>query len=341
MGDQTRWEERLEAMLAERGATLRTPAEHRDRWLEQLVRPGPSAFDRRDEEPGPADLLDSALDAAAVVLIELPRLQTDAWRGWADERLGPIRRLLEQCELPEQPPRPALAEVWAEVRARHPLELNWPVAGDAPESMGPVRERIAAYLGALEGEFEPTGGDGNDEDAAADTALAPTSSGGEPQTPPIPGRLLERRLRVSLQRHIRRCRTHLLPLAHEQYFELLPAQRAGLSLLRRRGEQARLEEGRGPKTRDRLPRNLAAWVLRKASLPRVSAGLFLHHVDPSCITTAIGPAAGEGWEQRLATEIDNAIAFWKHGAGAKGNPPSIHLDHLGSELRDLLCPAGP
>lgn len=321
---------RLRVALAARGARVRTPVEHRDRWLARIAARVPSTFQLglgRDELPD--GFLDAALDAAAGVLMELPRLEEDAWRGWVDPRFAKVLGVLRMAELPKDPPRLALRVAWDELRQAVPFELVAPRPGQEAHSLRPLRTAIETYLDALDLEVD---------------LIPPVVVEEEPQpaiaeaVPPMPRALLEARLRDAVTRHVNRVRQWMIPLADDLYWEAFASQRSAASLNRRRGDQARLHEGRALRARSKLRYHLAAWTLKQARLARVDIGLFLHHVDASGLQAALPATVDDAWRARLEKEVDNALAYWTSDSRSSGDPPSVHLAHIEEELHDLLRP---
>ena len=319
---------RLRATLAVRGAELLTPAEHRNAWLSSILDQRRMVF-RAALMSGsvlPEDSLQDALDTTAGVLLELPRLEQDAWWGWKDPRVRQVLGILEMAELPKDPPRVALAADWDSLRADVPFDLPAPRAGERPHTFEPFSAAIGAYLGRLEAkvegiEFEPV--------TVRDASTADLA---------IPRHMLAGRLRRAVAHHVARVRRHVLPLARDHWSEAFAAQRSGSSLQRRRGDDERLEQGRALRRRSKLRYHLAAWILKQAGLARLDIGLFLHHIDASGLQTPL-PDVDEGeWTAGLGKEIDNALAYWTTGAGTSGAPPSVQLGHIEDELRDLLRP---
>lgn len=329
---EERWSRRrLRDDLAARGVVLRSPAEHRDRWLEGLMTESVSAFVLGSKRQGEvsADFLQSALDAAAGVLLELPRMEEEAWRGWDDPRFCRVLAVLRMAELPKEPPRVALRPAWAQLRAAVPFELSAPRAGDPAHSLGPLREVVRGYVADLELEVERV------PEVDPDEFERPADAEGAPA---IPAHLLHRRLSNAVGRHTSRVQQWVVPLADDLYWECFAAQRSGASLARRRGDAERHAEGRRLRRRKKLRYHLAAWILKEAGLSRVDIGLFWHHVDPSGLQAAPPAVPAEGWKEQLEKEVDNSLAYWTSGHGARGNRPSVHLGHIEWELRDLLRP---
>ena len=319
---------RLKATLGARGALLRTPAEHRDEWLSSVVEQRRMVF-RGALNSGsalPEGCLQEALDTAAGVVLELPRLEEDAWRGWEDPRVRRVLGILRMAELPEEPPRVALGAAWEKLRADVPFELPSPRVGEPPDSWGLFSAAIVPYLARLEAEVDGIEFEAVIVQNAPEADLA------------IPRHMLAERLRRAVAHHTARVRRFVLPLARDQWSEAFAAQRCATSLHRRRGDGGRLEEGRALRARSKLRYYLAAWILKQAGLPRVDIGLFLSHIDPSGLQTAL-PDVGDGeWKAGLSKEVDNALAFWTDESRSNGDPPSVQLGHIEFELRDLLCP---
>jgi hypothetical protein len=318
---------RLRATLEARGAVLRTPVEHRDRWLRSILRPGPTAFAMGlDQADPPEGFLDSALDTAAGVLIELPRLEADAWGGWADPRFAEVVRILRRAELPEAAPRRALQPLWSSLREAVPFELVVPEAGEQPQPLSALTVGIQDYLSRL-------------EDQGQGELLQAAPGVDEHHIPPMPAELLQPRLTPAVARHVARVRSYLLPLAADRYWELFPAQRGAASLNRRRGDELRLDEGRALWSRPKHRYHLAAWVLKQAAVPTADIGLFLRHIDPGGLQSTVPLLEAKAWQRDLQREVDRSLAYWRNGAGARGDPPSVQLGHVEAELFDLLRPA--
>jgi len=321
---------RLRGALAARGAGLDPSTEHRDRWLVRIAARAPSPFRLGlGRDVAPDGFLDAALDTAAGVLMELPGLEEDAWRGWADPRFAKVLTVLRMAELPKDPPRLALRVAWDELRQAVPFKLVAPRAGDGAHSLRPLRTAVETYLDALVLELDLIPLVVVEEEPQPAIAEA---------VPPIPRALLDARLRDAVAQHANRARRWVIPLADDLFGEAFAAQRSAASLNRRRGDQTRLAKGRALRTRSKLRYHLAAWILKQAALPRVDIGLFLHHVDAGGLQAALPETDDDTWKARLEKEIDNALAYWTSGPGLSGDPPSIHVAHIEEELHDLLRP---
>ena len=319
---------RLRDALVERGAQLRTPAEHRDEWLSAIVERRRAVFlvALRSGSTLPSEHVQEALDTAAGVLMELPRLEEDAWRGWKDPGLRRMLLVLRMAELPEEPPRAALDSVWRQLRAAVPLELPTPRVGEPPDTFELFSAAIVPYLVRLEAEVGRTE---CEEVTEREPSRAETS---------IPRHLLAERLRRSVDHHVARVRRYVMPLAADQWAESFAAQRSGTALNRLRGDHERLEEGRALRMRSKHRYHLAAWILKQTGLSRADIGLFLHCIDPVGLLTALPETNDAAGRAALEKEIDNALAFWTYDSRGIGDPPFVQLGQIEWELHDLLRP---
>jgi hypothetical protein len=315
--------ERLRGLLAERSAELLSPPQHRDRWL-QAVMDSTYAFrlGRPPREPT-VEFVAAALDLAAGILLELPRLELDAWRGWTDPRLKSVFDALKLAELPEAPPRAALAECWRDLRERAPFPVVQPKPGDAPQPVQDFIDEIDAWLGRLVPE-------------AVKVAAAPARVEPGGVLAPMPRAMLGARLQVEVAAHIKMVRDCVFRLAHHLYAASFAGQRCAGLLQGARGEQDRLDEGRPLRARAKLRYHLAAWVLREASLTAEEIGLFLWLVDPSGLQNRPEQREGTGITTGLEKEVGNSLAYWTTGAGAKGLEPPAHILRIEGEVRRFL-----
>ena len=318
--------DKLKELLKERGVTLLTPAGHRDRWLEGVARERFRLTLQLTKKDEPVPLIETGLDVAAGVLIELPRLEADAWAGWKDPRLSPALRLLATSELPEAPPRVALAGCWSELRGKVPFTLERPKVGESPQPLEELLNTIADYLSEVW--------------AAAETVLERKDGdpGADPLSPPIPRDLLRDRLLLEVERHIAFVRQRVVPMARDLYWAAFPSQRSATMMQRARGEEDRLDEGRRLRVRGKHRYHLAAWVLREAGLTRLEIGLFMHFIDPREMQTTLEDPKSENLVPRLEKEVENSLAYWRIGAGESGNP-KVQIGNIEFEIRDLLRPA--
>ena len=326
MIDPTWPTELLRESLAERGVELVTPREHRDRWLETILAGAMRFRIGLGRDVQSADFVESGLDVAAGVLIELPRLEADGWSGWNDPRMASVLTLLRMAELSESPPWAGLADCWRELRDSVPFELATPRPGDFARPVESFVEEVVDYLHRVTEEVEAVLGCG------VDPAVATSAP------PHLPRRLLGDRLRAEVARHGARVHGRVLPLARDLYWAAFPAQRSATLMSRGRGDHDRLEEGRPLRVRSKQRYHLAAWVLQQAGLTRVECGLFLHHVDPSGLQSALPQTEDETWKARLEGEVDNSLAYWKTGPGARGAEPVVQVGQIEFELKDLLRP---
>ena len=320
---------RLKATLVERGGVLRAPEEHRDAWLLALLDGTRPLFTVALQQGRTltVEQLQEALNTAAGVLIELPRSEQDAWCGWDDPRVERVLGILRMAELPEHPPRVALRSAWERLRAEVPFELPAPRPGDPPTTFQPFADAVRTYLGGLEARITSADQEG---EVASERAAGLDR--------PIPRRLLAMRLSRCVHEHVALVLRHVLPLAAGHWREAFAAKLSATSLHSQRGDAGRLGEGRALRLRSKLPRHLAAWVLKQAGLPRGAIGLFIHHVDPAGLQTALPEADDGEWKSRLEKEIDNSVASWTTASGARGDPPIAHLRRLERELRELMRP---
>ncbi len=330
---------RLRELLASKQVELLTPVEHRDRWLERLVsEPFALHLALQAEEPGPAHI-GVALDTAAGLLLELPRLEADAWSGWDDPRLTRIFTFLAMAELPEAPPRAMLAECWRELRAKVPFELKRPAPGDPPRPVNDFVREMIAYLDAL---------------GAAAGVVAERDEPGQPATgepPAAPPSVVADRFLFEVHQHIAFVRGRVLPLAMGLAAAAFAGQRAMTLLQNARGETKAQGEGKGLRERSKHRYHLAVWLLLKAGLTRREVWLFLAHVDASGLATrtpATDPSApSDGdtdknaeWSAGLKDEIKASARYWRTGAGSRGQPPLAEIGKIEFEVRDLLRPVG-
>ena len=326
MSGETWPTELLRASLAEQGVELVTPREHRDRWLEAILE-GVTRFriglGRDVQTP---DFVESGLDVAAGVLIELPRLEADGWSGWNDPRLASVLTVLRMAELSERPPRAGLADCWQELRERVPFELAKPRPGDTVRPVESFIEEVVVYLDRVKLEVEAVLG-------RTCTPAVVTSP-----SRPLPRSLLGDRFHAEVARHEARVHGRVLPLVRDLYWAAFPGQRNATMMNRGRGDDDRLDEGRPLRVRSKQRYHLAAWVLQQAGLTRVESGLFLHHVDPSGLQSALPQAEDGAWRARLEREVDNSLAYWKTGLGARGAEPVVQVGQIEFELKDLLRP---
>ncbi len=306
----------LEAFAPEQGVELLSLEAHHERWMSGLkARQGsPFAMAQLRGTAPDRELLPLALDAAAGVLVELPRIEADAWRGWGDARLERVWALLQLAELPEEAPRVALAACWARLRAQQPFVLELPSPGAEPQSLDPLLWQIGAYLDGLQ---ELVGRAGAAEDL-------------------LGAGLLAERLELELRFHRDVFERRTRPLAQVLYGACLPSQRAALGVARGREDRPVLEEGRPLRHVEKLRVHLAAWVLAQAGLPRATLGLVLRHFGAE-LATALPDEEEDGpWRRRLAKEVDYSLAYWKQPAREAREQLAV----LESEVFDLLCPAG-
>ena len=318
--------ELLRASLTERGVELVTPGEYRDRWLETILT-GVTRFRigiGRDART--SGFVESALDVAAGVLIELPRLEVDAWGGWNDPRLASVLTVLRMAELSESPPRAGLADCWQELRDRVPFELAGPRPGAAARPLEAFIEVVVDYLQRVTAEIEVVRG----------RSVPPSSA--TSLSPPLPRGLLRDRLQAEVANHAARVHGRVLPLARDLYWAAFPAQRSAAMMNQSRGDHDRPEAGRPLRVRSKHRYHLAAWVLQQAGLTRMESGLFLHHVDPSGLQVALPPGDDETWRARLEKEVDNSLAYWRTGPGSRGAEPLAQVGQIEFELKDFLRP---
>ena len=317
----------LREALAERSVELVTPREHRDRWLEAILAGATPFRIGLGRDVKTSDFVGSGLDVAAGVLIELPRLEGEGWSGWDDPRLARVLKLLRTAELSESPPRAGLADCWRELREGVPFELATPRPGESVRPVESFIGEVVVYLRRIRLEVEAV----LSRTATPDAATSPSC--------PLPRSLLGERLRAEVARHEDRVLRRVLPLARDVYWTAFPAQRSATLMSRGRGEHDRLEEGRPLRVRSKQRYHLAAWVLKQAGLTRVESGLFMHHVDPSGLQSALPGADDGAWRARLERGVDNSLDYWKTGAGARGAEPVVQIGQIEFELRDLLRPA--
>ncbi len=312
------------------GVKLLTPEAHRHRWLEGVIRrPFRLALAMNAGEVT-AEHIDAALDAAAGVLMELPRLEQDAWDGWKDRRLDRVFSVLAMAELPAEAPRSMLGACWAELRRRCPFEVARPEPGEPPCSFQTFSAAVQAYLVRVRAEV------------VAIASEDEPSWGGAVGTPEVSPKMLAGRLAREVGNHESTVRQGVLPLAHRLWAAAFAAQRAGVGLQRARGEDSTAEEGRTLRRRKKYPFHLAAWALRHVGLSRLDVGLFLHHVDPAGLSVGEPRQEplkdGSLWTQKLEKRVDNSLAFWGTEAGRRGLPPVVGLNQLEREMKDLLNP---
>lgn len=324
-------------MLAARQVELLTPAAHRDRWLGRLMsHPFALRMALHAGKPSPAHI-GVALDAAAGLLLELPRLEADAWTGWDDPRLKRVFRFLAMAELPEAPPRSMLAECWRELRARVPFELAPPAAGDPPQPVNDFVREVVAYLNAL---------------GATSSVVAERDEPGKAapgDLPPVPPDLVAGRFLVEVRQHIAFVKARILPLATELAAAAFAGQRAMTQLQNARGEDAAQGEGRGLRERSKHRYHLAAWLLREVGLTQREVWLFWAHVDPAGLAAAVptveprtasrsGADAYAAWLGAMKGEVKASERYWRTGAGSRGQAPLAEIGKIEFEIRDLLRP---
>ena len=317
--------ERLRGLLAKRGVELLSPREHRDRWLQAILDfTHGFRIGRPPREPTP-EFRGAALDLAAGLLLEMPRLESDAWRGWADPRLKPVFDVLKLADLPEAPPRAGLAECWRDLRELEPFPVVQPKPGDAPQHVGDFLAESSAWLGRL-------------LQAAAEVVTGPAAPVREGGSVPMPPELLRARLLEEVEAHIERVGPRVLPLAHHLFSTSFVGQRWGAMLHRARGEQERLDQGRPLRVRSKLRYHLAVWVLGETDLTVDEAGLFLWLIDPTGLKNRPQPRGASGTQTGLEKEVSTSRAYWTRGAGLRGLEPMAHIGQIEFELRDLLLP---
>lgn len=327
----------LRAHLASKQVELLTPAEHRDRWLARLVaQPFALRLALQSKEPGPADI-SVVLDTAAGLLLELPRLEADAWAGWDDPRLTPIFTFLAMAELPEAPPRSMLAECWRELRTQVPFELTRPASGEPPRPVNDFVREVVAYLAAL--------GAAAGVVAERDEAGKPAS--GEP--PAVPPSVVADRFLVEVHQHITFVRGRVLPLAMELAAAAFAGQRMMTLLQNARGETKAQGEGKGLRERSKHRYHLSVWLLREVGLTHREVWLFLAHVDSTGLATLVpetdpsAPSDGDkdayaAWSVRLKDEVKASARYWRTGAGSRRQAPLAEIGKIEFEIRDLLRP---
>jgi hypothetical protein len=309
--------------------TLLSPSEHRDRWLEGILgQPFRFRLAMAAPEAGPEHIA-AALDAAAGVLLELPRLEGDAFDGWKDRRLQPVFQVLKMAELPTEPPRAMLDECWAELRHRVPFKLEQPRPGDAPHTFTELSRQVRGYLLELR---------------ARATGVVERQSAPSRQTDPWPVRpeLLAKRLEREIEHHDRLVRQYVVPLAGELWTNLFVNQRASIGLQNARAEERARDQGRPLRRRSRQRFHLAAWVLQQVTLTHREIGLFLHHVAPEdlCVGPPVDGPLKDGtlWTDKLEKAVENSLAYWVRGVGSKGRGPLVEVGRIEFEADDLLRP---
>jgi hypothetical protein len=324
---QERLADHAERVGATEPVQLLPPAFHRDAWLGELLLRSPSMFGHRLALRRPAgDLLAPALNAASGVIIELPRLDEDAWAGDADPRLRPVWRMMEAIELPEAPPRAALHEVWTELRARVPFSIG-PRTTFAP----PVFKELKAYLDALERAVDyqslPIERIGVEE---VDVEPLPRPGTGEPV--PLEPEMLAAALMHAVDRHLERSRVLLRDHIEARWWEFFPLHRDTSARAANRDEKDRLAEGWGLRKKSHLRYHLAAWILKQADLPYLDIGLFRAYVDPSGLQNRPPAAEREAWREGIEKAVENSLASW---SGAERGPVA-HLGEVEFAMHDLL-----